>query len=103
MKPLAFAVLLATAIAQGQTTPAVPTLKDAYKGLFRIGAALNTAQFEDRDSLTDPIIESQFNQISPENALKWQSVHPETDKYTFDEADKYVAFGEKFATRSGAW
>jgi endo-1,4-beta-xylanase len=96
MKPFALAVVLATAIAQGQTAPVTPTLKDAYKGLFRIGTALNPAQFDERDTLTDPIIEAQFNQISPENALKWQSVHPDTDTYTFDEADKYVAFGEKY-------
>ena len=92
MKSLAVLIVLATVVAQGQATP---TLKDAYQGLFRIGAALNTPQFEDRDPLADPIIESQFNQISPENALKWQSVHPDTDTYNFDDADKYVAFGEK--------
>ena len=92
MKFLAALIVLATVVTQGQATP---TLKDAYQGLFRIGAALNTPQFEDRDPLADPIIESQFNQISPENALKWQSVHPNTDTYNFDDADKYVAFGEK--------
>src|ERR1039458_7296650 len=59
MKRLAF-LFLAVAIAQGQTAP-TPTLKDAYKGLFHIGAALNTAQFEDRDPIADPIIESQFD------------------------------------------
>jgi endo-1,4-beta-xylanase len=95
MKSLAFAVVLTAAIAHGQRESAAPTLKDAYQGLFRIGAALNPAQFEERDSITGPIIVAQFNQISPENALKWQSVHPSTDTYTFDEADKYVAFGEK--------
>ena len=94
MKSLTIFVFLAASIAQAQTTPA-PTLKDAYQGLFRIGAALNPGQFEERDPLTDPIIESQFNQISPENALKWQSVHPDNNTYIFDEADKYVAFGEK--------
>ena len=94
MKFVAALLVLATSMAQAQTAP-TPTLKDAYQGLFRIGAALNPAQFEERDPLTDPIIESQFNQISPENALKWQSVHPETNTYNFDEADKYVAYGEK--------
>jgi endo-1,4-beta-xylanase len=100
MKVLA-TFLLAATVAQGQTSqpasgPAVPALEDAYKGLFRIGVAINTPQFEERDPIGDPIIESQFNQISPENALKWQSVHPSTDTYNFDEADKYVAFGEKY-------
>ena len=92
MKPLAL-LLLATAIAQGQT--ATPTLKEAYKGLFHIGAALNTAQFEDRDPIADPIIESQFDTISPENDLKWQLIHPALGQYNFDAADRYVAFGEK--------
>ncbi len=94
MKLLAF-VVLAAGIAQGQTAPPTPSLKDAYKGLFRIGAALNAAQFEDRDPISDPIIVAQFNTISPENALKWQSIHPSPDTYNFDQADQYVAFGEK--------
>ena len=91
MKPLALLLLL-SAFAHGQTAP---TLKDAYKGILRIGVSVNTPQFEGRDPVGARIIESQFNQISPENALKWQAVHPATDTYTFDEADKYVAFGEK--------
>jgi len=70
-------------------------LKEAYQGIFRIGAALNPAQFEERDPRGNPIIEAQFNSISPENALKWQSVHPRPDGYSFDAADRYVAFGEK--------
>jgi endo-1,4-beta-xylanase len=92
MKTVAL-VVLAAAIAQGQTAP---TLKDAYQGLFRIGAALNTAQFEERDPRADPIIETQFNTISPENALKWQSVHPRPDTYNFGPSDSYVAFGQKY-------
>ena len=92
MKSLAF-LLLAGAIAQGQTAPT--TLKDAYKGLFHIGAALNTAEFEDRDPVADPIIESQFDTISPENDLKWLLIHPAPGQYNFDAADRYVAFGER--------
>jgi len=71
------------------------SLKDAFKGFFRIGAALNQAQFEDRDTRGDAIILAQFNSITPENALKWESIHPRVDGYNFDPADRYVAFGEK--------
>jgi endo-1,4-beta-xylanase len=39
------------------------------------------------------LITRQFNTISPENLLKFQSVHPEADRFTFDAADRYVAFG----------
>jgi endo-1,4-beta-xylanase len=84
-------VLLAVA-AQAQTAT---TLKEAYRGIFRIGAAVNQQQFEERDTRGNPIIAAQFNTISPENALKWQSVHPRVDGYDFEAADRYVAFGQK--------
>jgi endo-1,4-beta-xylanase len=71
------------------------SLKDAYKGQFRVGAAINTAQINETDSRGDPIIKAQFNSISPENCLKWNSVHHEPDRYDFTQADRYVAFGEK--------
>jgi endo-1,4-beta-xylanase len=91
MKPLTL-IVLAAALAQAQ--PAT-TLKDTYRGIFRIGAALNQAQFEERDQRANPIIAAQFNTISPENVLKWGLVHPRPDGYDFDPADRYVAFGEK--------
>jgi len=71
------------------------SLKEAYKGDFVIGAAINTAQIMGKDSRGDAILESQFNSISPENALKWENVHPRPDTYAFDIPDQYVAFGEK--------
>lgn len=91
MKPLILIVAAAMA-AQGQTAT---TLKGAYKGIFHIGAAVNQAQFEERDPVADAIIEAQFDTISPENSLKWESVHPRIDGYDFAAADRYVAFGEK--------
>jgi len=71
------------------------TLKDAFKGSFLIGAALNPAQFTERDARDAAIVKAQFDSISPENVLKWEGVHPEPGRYDFDLPDKYVAFGEK--------
>jgi endo-1,4-beta-xylanase len=70
-------------------------LKLAFKGDFVIGAAINEAQITGQDQREDALIESQFNSISPENALKWANVHPQPGKYNFDLTDKYVAFGQK--------
>jgi endo-1,4-beta-xylanase len=84
--------ILVVLFAQAQTAP---TLKEAYQEVFRIAAALNQVQFEERDPRGSPIIAAQFNTISPENVLKWQSLHPRPDEYTFDAADHYVDFGEK--------
>ena len=85
---LLLAVLVPAAAAQ-------VTLKDAFQDIFRIGAALNQAQFEESDSRGAAIVETQFNTISPENVLKWESVHPRPDGFNFEPADRYVAFGEK--------
>jgi len=74
---------------------APPTLKDAFKGSFLIGAALNPAEFTESDARDTAIVKAQFDSISPENVLKWESVHPEPEHYNFDLPDKYVAFGEK--------
>lgn len=90
---MAVTVLLAASFAAGAQTPT--TLKDAYRGSFYIGAAVNTAQITGQDTRGDAIIEAQFNSISPENALKWANVHPEPGVYAFDIPDKYVAFGVK--------
>lgn len=85
-------VLIATALNGAQKSPA---LKDAFKDSFLIGVAINVQQCSERDTRGLPIIASQFNSITPENVLKWASVHPQPGKYDFDGSDCYVAFGEK--------
>jgi len=75
---------------------AVPALRDVFKNDFLIGAAVNQDQFTERDARGLSIIASQFNSITPENVLKWVSVHPQPDQYNFAGPDAYVAFGEKY-------
>lgn len=89
--------VLAIVIVAGFTAAAhAPvTLQEAFQGDFLIGAAINAAQITGQDFRGDELLETQFNSISPENALKWEIVHPQSDRYDFDLADKYVAFGEK--------
>jgi endo-1,4-beta-xylanase len=71
------------------------TLKDAFKGDFLIGAALNAGEFTGENSNAAAIVKAQFNTISPENVLKWESVHPEPGKFNFEMADRYVEFGRE--------
>ena len=68
-------------------------LKDIVPAGWLIGAAINQNQSDQRDRLAVDLITRQFSTISPENLLKFQSVHPEPDRFTFDAADRYVAFG----------
>ncbi len=72
-----------------------PSLKDAFKGSFLTGAALNPAQFTEQDTRGAALVEAQFNTITPENVLKWEQVHPQPGSYSFELPDRYVAFGEK--------
>src|SRR5450432_4461819 len=80
-------------IALAMTGCAQTALKDAFKKDFLIGAALNESQFTGADSNAAAIIKAQFNTISPENVLKWESVHPLPGKFNFAAADRYVEFG----------
>src|ERR1700722_7241579 len=73
----------------------VPTLKQTFKGVFVVGAAINEMPISGQDQRGDALIASQFNSTSPENVLKWERVHPELGRYDFDLADKYVAFGQE--------
>jgi endo-1,4-beta-xylanase len=68
-------------------------LKDLMPKGMVIGVAINQRQFEGADPAALDIITKQFNQVSPENVLKFQSTQPAADRYTFDAADRYVQFG----------
>ncbi|MHB8519879.1 MAG: endo-1,4-beta-xylanase [Limisphaerales bacterium] len=80
-----------------------PTLKDAYKDHFYVGAAINrsiatgTAFRRTLEQVNQDIalVKQQFNQITPENDLKWALIHPRegADGYDFGPADAYVNFG----------
>jgi len=84
-----------------------PTLKNAYKGSFYVGVAINRtittgtagngARSQDLVDKDIALTKEQYNQISPENDLKWQVIHPRegADGYDFGPADAYVDFGMK--------
>jgi len=78
-----------------EAAPSPPTLRTAFRGVFLVGAALNAAQFSGQDTLGAAIVKAQFNSITPENALKWASVHPRPGTYDFAAGDRYVEFGER--------
>jgi endo-1,4-beta-xylanase len=75
------------------------TLKESARGLFHVGVAINSDQILEKDTAGVAVIEKNFDSITPENALKWEVIHPQPDRYDFVLADKYVEFG----TRRGLW
>ncbi len=68
-------------------------LKDLMPKGMVVGVAISQRQFDGTDPAAVGIITKQFNQISPENVLKFQPTQPAADRYTFDAADRYVQFG----------
>lgn len=100
------AILLAIAVTARSAD--MPVLKDAYKDHFCVGAAINrtiatgiavradnvnrTSEQVNKDIA---LVKEQFNQISPENDLKWALIHPRegADGYNFGPADAFVNFG----------
>jgi endo-1,4-beta-xylanase len=85
-----------------------PTLKDAYKDHFHVGVAINRTiatgtavradnvnRSLDQVKQDTAVVFQQFNQIVPENDLKWALVHPDpgSDGYDFGPADAFVNFG----------
>lgn len=93
--PNRFALILCSTVILAIDCHAQITLKDAYKNHFLIGAALNQLQFSGKESCESALVRDQFNTITPENVLKWASVHPELNRYDFELADRYVEFGRK--------
>jgi len=79
----------ATSAASGEA----PALKDLAPKTMRIGVALNEKQSDGKDTAALAILTRHFNQVSPENLLKWEAVHPEATRYDFGPADRYVELG----------
>jgi endo-1,4-beta-xylanase len=103
---LGLALFSTGVVPRGIAAPA--TMKDAYKDEFYVGVAINRAIATGASVQADNVnrnmeqvdkdialVKEQFNQISPENDLKWALIHPNPgpDGYNFGPADAYVNFG----------
>ncbi|MCM3781617.1 endo-1,4-beta-xylanase [Neobacillus mesonae] len=66
-------------------------LKALFKDAFHIGAAVNPRTIESQRSL----LAYHFNSLTAENEMKFSSVHPQEDLYTFENADAIAAFARE--------
>lgn len=60
-----------------------------YEKYFPIGTIVNEQLIE----LDKELIVKHFNSVTPENALKLSSLHPERNSFDFEHADQLVDFG----------
>lgn len=97
-----FAVLLAAGSSNWAAEPAV-ALRDVFKEHFLVGAAINRGLATGSPFRRDPalaekdaaLVKAHFNQITAENDMKWQLIHPRegADGFDFGPADAFVNFG----------
>ena len=72
-----------------------PSLKEAASGKFLMGVALNVRQAAGQDTYASKVVKRHFNSIVAENCMKCEEIHPAEDKYFWDDADRFVKFGEE--------
>jgi endo-1,4-beta-xylanase len=71
----------------------VAPLKDAFKGKFLIGTAVDYWGLQRQPS--KDIVTTHFNAITPENGMKPMALQPAEGRFTFDDADRLVEFAQK--------
>jgi endo-1,4-beta-xylanase len=98
-------LLLAALFAIGAIAAEKPvTLKDTFKDEFVVGTAVNRSMVmggagfrrtAEQSAKDIALVKEQFNQITAENDMKWQLIHPREGKdgYDFGPADSFVNFG----------
>ena len=68
-------------------------LKDAYKGYFTIGVALNQRNISDENQIA--LVKKEFNSVTAENDWKPGEIHPQEGVWNFERADKIADFCRK--------
>jgi endo-1,4-beta-xylanase len=66
-------------------------LKDFYNGYFPVGVAVAPNSFEGAQA---ELIKKHFNSLTAENVMKPGPIHPEENRYFWDDADKIVNFAQ---------
>ena len=92
---LAVMMLSASCAFAAEAAPSSVSLKDAARGLFYVGAAINNAHIAEQDQAGVKVIEQHFDSITPENVMKWEMIHPEANRFDFVLPDEFVEFGAK--------
>ena len=98
------AAALLAVCANVRSADAQAALKEAFKHHFLLGTAVNRnmvtggAGFRrsaEQSAKDVALVKEQFNQITAENDMKWQLLHPRegADGYEFGPADAFVNFG----------
>jgi endo-1,4-beta-xylanase len=88
-----FFIVFYSCQAQKQGSDPVPEkgLKDYYKNYFPIGVAVKPLSLTGAES---DLIKKQFISLTAEDVMKMGPIHPEENRYFWDNADKIVNFAQ---------
>src|SRR5690606_33926074 len=77
-----------------------PSLAAVYEEHFKIGAAIDLNSYKTHEA----ILKKHFNSIVTENEMKFESLQPEPNQFTFEAADAMIKFARDngMATRGHA-
>ena len=92
-----FASMLVVSCGNGKqaTITEETALKDVFGDKFLVGVAVNVCQSSEVDTASVKIIKKHFNSIVAEDCMKSANIHPEEDRYNFEQADQFVKFGQE--------
>src|SRR5665811_1089812 len=97
-RALVFILILAAAVFGLGWGAAVPeqsrSLREAARGSgMLIGAAVRPGQLS--EAAYASTLAREFNMLEPEDALKWEVVHPDRQSFDFSQADQIVDFATR--------
>lgn len=76
--------------------PSAPLRVSAHGHDFLVGAAVSDDALRSEPPYAKTLAH-EYNAVTPENALKWDRVHPAADRYDFTAADTIVDFAHAHA------
>jgi endo-1,4-beta-xylanase len=89
---LAFAFVGCVYAGYSQGSSPEKGLKDYYKEFFPMGVAVSPHALKTAET---QLILTQFNSLTPENAMKMGPIHPIEKEYFWSDADSIVAFAQR--------
>ncbi len=89
------ALMALAAASCGAEKSAESTVKGTFGDDFLVGAAIPVRHVAGLDPKADSIVSLHFNSIVAENCMKCEEIHPEENRYFWDDADAFVKYGEE--------
>ena len=86
------ALLSARSPASADSSPAATTLREAAQGHFLVGCAVQSADLDDPKQAA--LVASQFDCLTAENEMKPDALQAQKGVFTFEAADRIVAFAQ---------